>query len=265
MSRQHFGLTHIPLGKNVKTLWDDGNQFSQFTTQFQWLLDSPGIGMLTGEAGVGKTAALRHIAKDINPHRYQLIYMSETDFGRVDLYRHLALALGLETSFRRAQLWRDIKARVTELFDGKNLMPVWLIDEAQNLPKEFFRDLPSFLNFAYDSKSIMTIWFIGLPQLAQLIDRAPYAALASRISARAYLRPIVERDRFSAMLEHAFKEAGSHSKILSDSGVEILRQTSQGKPRLVSRVLNTAMRLAAAKGLTHLTDDILQMAIEELK
>ena len=123
----------------MKTLWDDGNQFSQFTTQFQWLLDSPGIGMLTGEAGVGKTAALRHIAKDINPHRYQLIYMSETDFGRVDLYRHLALALGLETSFRRAQLWRDIKARVTELFDGKNLMPVWLIDEAQNLPKEFFR------------------------------------------------------------------------------------------------------------------------------
>lgn len=265
MSKQHFGLTHIPLGKNVKTLWDDGEQFSRFSEQFQWLLDSPGIGMLTGEAGVGKTAALRHITKNINPHRYQLIYMPETDFGRVDLYRHLALALGLEPSYRRAQLWRDTKERIVELFDAKSVLPVWIIDEAQNLPKEFFRDLPSFLNFSYDSRSIMTIWFVGLPQLSQLIDRAPYAALASRISARVSLKPIVERERFSAMLEYAFKEAGCHGKLLSDSGTEILRQASQGKPRLVSRILNTAMRLAAAKGLTHLTDDTLQMAIEELK
>lgn len=226
---------------------------------------TPGIGLLTGEAGVGKTAALRHVANNINPHRYQLIYMPETDFGRIDLYRHLALALGLEPSFRRSQLWRDIKARVVELYEGKNVLPVWIVDEAQNLPKEFCRDLSAFLNFAYDSKNMMTIWFVGLVQLAQLLDRAPYAALVSRITARVSLKPIFERERFTAMLEHAFKEAGANEKLLSDSGIEILRQSSQGKPRLVSRILNTAMRLASKTGLTHLSDDVLHMAIEELK
>jgi MSHA biogenesis protein MshM len=133
------------------------------------------------------------------------------------------------------------------------------------LPKDFFRDLPSFLNIDYDTRNIMTIWFVGLPQLSQLIDRVPYAALASRISARVTLKPIIERERFSALLEHAFKEAGSHTKLLSDTGIEILRQASQGRPRLINRLLTTAMRLATTKGLAHLTDEILQVAIEELK
>ena len=76
------------------------------------------------------------------------LYQAETDFGRVDIYRGLARALGLEPSYRRAQLWRDIKLRVHELVDTKQVTPLWIIDEAQNLPAEFFRDFPALLNFA---------------------------------------------------------------------------------------------------------------------
>lgn len=42
MTKEHFGLTHTPLGKKVKKFWDDGKQFSSFTEKFQWLLESPG-------------------------------------------------------------------------------------------------------------------------------------------------------------------------------------------------------------------------------
>ncbi len=114
MYRDHFGITDAPLGKKTKTLWDDG-QLAHIKTRFQWLLDNPGIGVLTGDVGVGKTSVLRQLVSPLNPHRYQVIYLSETDFGRVDLYRSLALALGLEPAFRRAQVWRDIKARIQEL------------------------------------------------------------------------------------------------------------------------------------------------------
>jgi type II secretory pathway predicted ATPase ExeA len=138
MYRQHFGLKHPPLGKEQTELWDDG-ALAHVQERFQWLLHSPGLGLLTGEAGVGKTAALRQFTRGLNPHRYHLIYLAETDFGRLDLYRSLALALGVEPAFRRAQLWRDLKARILELADGKQLLPVWIIDEAQNLPPEFFR------------------------------------------------------------------------------------------------------------------------------
>jgi len=172
MYLQHFGLKHEPLGKQMPELWDDG-ALETLQTRFQWLLESPGVGLLTGEAGVGKTAVLRQLAQSLNPHRYQAIYLAETDFGRLDLYRALALALGVDPAYRRAQLWRDIKARIQELADGRQTLPLWIIDEAQNLPPEFFRDFPAFLNFAFDSRDLMTVWLVGHPALARTLDRAP--------------------------------------------------------------------------------------------
>jgi type II secretory pathway predicted ATPase ExeA len=89
--------------------------------------------------------------------------------------------LGLEPAYRRAQLWRDLKARIRELVDNKQLLPIWILDEAQNLPVEFFHDFPSFLNFAFDTRDLMTVWLVGHPCLANQLDRAPHAALSSRI------------------------------------------------------------------------------------
>ena len=168
MELQHFGLRHPPLGKESTELWDDG-MLARLHERFQWLLQSPGVGLLTGEAGVGKTAALRALTAKLNPHRYQVIYHAETDFGRLDLYRCLAQSLGLAPSYRRALLWREIKAHIHHLADAKQLLPVWILDEAQNLPPDFFRDFPAFLNFAFDSRDLMTVWLVGHPVLAQTL------------------------------------------------------------------------------------------------
>jgi len=263
MVLEHFGLKHYPLGKGHAALWDDGF-LARLNERFTWLLESPGVGLLTGEAGVGKTAALRQLTRALNPHRYQVVYLAETDFGRLDLYRSLALALGLEPVHRRAALWRDIKARIQELADGKGVVLVWIIDEAQNLPVEFFRDLPAFLNFAFDSRDLMALWLLGHPPLAHTLERAPYAALASRIQVRVQLRPITDRDRFKALIEHALAHAGVQHTLFSDSGLELLRQASQGLPRQAGRLIRLAMQLAVPKGLNHLPDELIQHAIEEI-
>jgi MSHA biogenesis protein MshM len=264
MYLQHFGLRHPPLGKDAAELWDDG-ALAQLAERFQWLLQSPGLGLLTGEAGVGKTAALRLVTAKLNPHRYQVIYHAETDFGRADLYRCLAQSLGLQPSYRRAQLWRDIKAHIHHLADAKQLLPVWILDEAQNLPPEFFRDFPAFLNFAFDSRDLITVWLVGHPILAQTLERVSYAALAGRIQARVHLRPVLERERFAQLVGHALKSAGCAHTLLTDSGLELLRQASKGLPRHAGRILRTSMRLAVPRALNHLPDDLLQAAIEELR
>jgi MSHA biogenesis protein MshM len=260
----HFGLRHAPLGKDTSELWDDG-ALAQLRERFQWLLHTPGVGVLVGDPGVGKTAALRHVLQGINPHRHRVMYLSETDFGRGDLYRSLALALGLDPPHRRAAVWRELKARILDLADNKQLLPLWVVDEAHNLPEEFFRDFPSFLNFALDSRDLMTVWFVGHPHLLQTLDRAANAALASRVHVRVQLKPVCERERFSALIHHAFKTSGAQHTLLADSGMELLRQASQGLPRQASRILRTAMQMAASKKLNHLPDDLLQQAITELR
>jgi len=263
MYRQHFGITACPLDKGA-ALFDDG-QLSLLRERFQWLLDAPGIGVLTGEAGVGKTAALRQLTEPLNPHRYQVIYSPDTDCSRRDLYRNLAISLGLEPAYRRTQLWQDLKARIQDLADDKQVQLLWIVDEAHNLCGQFFRDLPAFLNFAFDSKDMMTVWFVGQPGLLYTLDRAPNAALASRIQVRVNLKPIREHAPFRAMVEHAFQAVGCHQTLLSDSGLELLRQASQGKPRHAGQILKAALRLAVPKGLNHLPDELIQEAVEVLR
>jgi type II secretory pathway predicted ATPase ExeA len=262
MYLQHFGLTHAPLDKGQQApLWDDG-LMEQRQTRFKWLLDSPGIGLFTGESGVGKTAVLRQLTTALNPHRHHLIYLPETDFGRVDIYRGLALALGLEPAFRRAQVWREIKTHIAELANVKQQLPVWIIDEAQNLPTAFFRDFPAFLNYEFDARNLMTVWLVGTPQLHQVLRRAPYTSLYSRIQVKLSLQGINEPAQYKALITHAFEVAGCHQTLLSDSGCELLRQASQGNPRTTGLLLNTALRLACEQKKNHLPDDIIEQSIE---
>ena len=114
MYKSFFALTQAPLGKECPQLWDSG-QLAGLAQQFNWLLQSPGVGLLTAEPGLGKTAALRQLTRGLNPQQYSVFYIAETDFGRLDFYRQLAILLGLSPSFRRAQLWRDIKGYVVHL------------------------------------------------------------------------------------------------------------------------------------------------------
>jgi len=264
MYKSFFGLTHAPFGKEIEQLWDNG-QVEKLHQQFTWLLQSPGIGLLTAEPGLGKTAALRQITRGLNPHQHCVYYIAETDFGRLDFYRQLANLFGLTPSYRRSQLWRDIKNHVTQLTTQKNILPVLIIDESQNLPDDFFRDFPSFLNFVFDSKDYMTVWLAGHPALAREIDRPANAALTSRIQARYELKPILDREAFKQFLSHGLSQAGCAHNLLSDSGVELLRLSSKGNPRQVHRILVTALRLATDKKIPHLPDDIMQEAITILK
>ncbi len=264
MYLQHFGLTHAPLGKQCKKLWDDG-QFKALHQKFTWLLDGPGIGVLTAEPGLGKTAMVRHITSTLNPHQYHVIYIAETGFSQLEFYRQLAIAFGLQPCYRRTQQWHELKERIIDLMDNKRILPLLIIDEAQNLPPDFWSDFPSFLNFAFDSRDMMTVWLLGHPQLNLTLARPPYQALSSRIQVRHQLHPINNREKFADLIKHGFDEAGSKVTLLPETAVELIRIASQGRPRLAHQLLVAALRMAASDNLNHLSDDLVQRAIEMLQ
>lgn len=92
---------------------------------------------------------------------------------------------------------------------SRDKVPVVIVDEAQNLPHEFFRDLPSFLNFVFESKDYMTLWLVGHAELARELNKPCFAALSSRIQVRCELKPVIERDAFKALIQHGFNQAGA--------------------------------------------------------
>jgi type II secretory pathway predicted ATPase ExeA len=263
--RQRFGLTHHPLPRDAAgaSFFSQTAGLLQLDTQFQELLEEPGLGLLTGEAGVGKTAAIRNLCAQLPSPDYLVIYLCDTSAAPCDVYRTLALELGLSPSHRKSQLWWDIKAALARLLDEQHTTPVIIVDEGQHLSDRFLADLSGFLNFAFDRRSLAALWLVGLPSLARRLKMQLHAPLHTRIAAQVHLLPL-EREDFRALIEHAIKAAGSREKLLTDSALELLFRACRGVVRIASRVLRAALKTAHLKNQNIIDDQALKAAIEEL-
>ena len=263
--RQRFGLTHHPLPRDAagSSFFCQTRALNQLEDCFQSLIEDPGLGVLTAEAGVGKTAAMRNICSQLPSPDFRVIYSCNTAASPFDIYRSLALELGLQAFHRKSQLWFALKTELVRLLDEQHTVPVIVLDEAQHLSDVFLADLSGFLNFAFDTRSPAAVWLVGLPRLAQRLRMQLHAPLATRIAAQVHLAPL-ERDDFKALVEHGIKAAGSREKLLTDSAVELLFRVSRGIPRIASRLLRAGLKQAHARNQNVVDEVALKAAVEAL-
>jgi MSHA biogenesis protein MshM len=266
MYRRRFGLTHHPLPKDAqgRTFFDKTTGFARLKRNFDQLVQDPGLGIVSAEPGVGKTAAMRHLCAGLPRPDYQVLYLCDTNVSPLDLYRSLALELGVKPSHRRGQLWADIKKALVHLADERGTQVLVVLDEAQHLSDRFLSDLSGFLNFAFDSRDLLTLWLVGLPQLERHLRMREHAALLTRVVAQVHLEPITERDVFAALVEHGLKAAGAQSKLLADPALELLFRASRGVVRIASRLLRAALRHAHERDMNFVDEHMLEAVIDEL-
>jgi type II secretory pathway predicted ATPase ExeA len=192
-----------------------------------------------------------------------VLYLCDTAVSPNDLYRTIALDLGVAPSHRRGHLWADIKKALVHLVDERNTKPVFVIDEAQHLSDAYLRDLAGFLNFTFDSRNLITFWLVGLTPLVRRLHMRQHDALRTRIEAVVHLEPL-DRESFAAAVDHGFKAAGTTTKVVADEAMEMLFRSSQGVLRTASKTLRAALRIANEKGQAFIDDRIVQEAIDEM-
>jgi len=262
---QRFDLTGVPFPKDArdKAFFDDTEGFRRLARSFAMLTEEPGLAVLTAEPGVGKTAAIRQLASRLPRPQYRIIYLCDTAIGPVDVYRALALELGLTPAFRRAQLWRDIKESLLHLVDERAEQPILIIDEAHHLSDRFLADLSGFLNFAFDSRDLFTTWLVGLPPLRARLRLQKHAPLRTRLVTAIHFEALVSREAFGAFLDHGFQAVGAKAAPVTDSARELLFRASGGLPREVGKIVRKALRVADERELNFLDDAIVEAVIGE--
>lgn len=263
MYRQRFGLAGHPLPKDAqgKTFFDRSPGYKKLERAFRHLVEDPGLGVLTADAGVGKTAAMRHLCAQLPKPDYLVVYLCDTAVAPLDLYRTLATEMGVRPSHRRAELWTTIKTTLVHLVDERGTAPVIILDEAQHLSDRFLIDLSGFLNFAFDSRDLLTMWLVGLPPLARHLRMQQHAPLAMRVVHQVHLDAL-DREVFNALIDHALKAAGATQTLLADPARELLFRASRGLPRVASHLLRRALREAHDRNQTFIDDHTMEAAID---
>jgi type II secretory pathway predicted ATPase ExeA len=264
MYLQHFELKHNPLGKEGKTNVDE-DQYQKLKPKLDNLLITRGVGIVTGESGVGKTRGISHWLKTLNPHIYKPIYQPDTNFGPFCIYRNFADKIGLELTSRYSTLWRNIKQELSHCYNEKKITPIWILDEAQQLPQKFLSDLPLFLNYNCDSEDIMVLLLVGSPRLLHTIQKQAFEPLMSRIQFHFEWEAIENFERFKKVVQSAFELAGAKTSLMSETGIQIIHVATKGRLRYANRIITHCLQKAAAQNINHIPDDIIKNVIEELR
>lgn len=265
MYRQRFELTGHPFPKDAqgKTFFTQLHGYQRFQRSFRQLIDDPGLGVLTADPGLGKTAAVRNLSAELPRPDHHVTYLCDTAVSPLDLYRTLALELGVKPSHRRAQLWADLKKTLVHMVDERHTAPVIILDEAQHLSDRFLLDLSGFLNFAFDSRDLFTVWLVGLTPFARRLGLQMHEALRTRVVAHEHLEPL-DRETFAAFIDHGLRAVGAHQKLLSDPALEQLFRACRGNPRVASKTVRAALRCAHERNQSFVDERVMDEALSSL-
>jgi MSHA biogenesis protein MshM len=247
--RERFNMSGPPLPRDAagETFFDQGPHFQRLARVFAWLTAEPGIGVVTGEPGVGKTSAMRHLCRALPLHEHRVVYLGDTTVKPLDLYRMLATELGLRPS-PRAQIVGDIKRALVTLVDERGVVPIVILDDAQALRDDVLHELHGLTSLDFDGREYLTVWLVGHPRLDRRLRLQQHAALAQRVVAYTQLSATADPALFGAMLDHALAAAAAPPGLIARDARELLLSASRGIPRLVSHLLRISLILADERG-----------------
>ena len=185
-------------------------EIDRFCRRIELTLADGGFAMITGEPGMGKSAALRLLSSRLERQRDVVVgTIDHPQSGVSDFYREVGELFGVSLTPRN--LWGGFKA-LRQLWSdhvASTLMrPVLLVDEAQQMQGAVFNEIKTLSSKSFDSQQLLCVVFAGDSRLLERLRQADLRPLDSRIRRRLALG-YTERDALLACLDHVLEEAGN--------------------------------------------------------
>ena len=257
-----FGMEENPFVKNSKEYIYEGSEYNEIQTRLNYLLTTRGFGLLTGEAGSGKTTAVRNWCKKLNPSLYNVVYSCLSTITVLEFYRNLAAGLGLLPAFRKSDNFKLIHDEIDRLSLEKRIVPVIIIDEANHISNAILNDLKIIFNFEMDSKNKAIILLTGLPVLNSSLNLAANEPLRQRITMNYNISPLSKNEAKNYILKK-LDSVRCSKPVFNDSALEALVNASSGIPRLIDKYANTSIIFASSKNLDFIDSDIVMEAVND--
>jgi len=238
---RHFNLSAYPFTKEIAT----EKLISLPSTQavlsgLKFLIDTRGIGVLTGKSGTGKSCLIRLLMQELHTGLYKPIYLSHTSVGVLEFYSHLAAAIGLEPVGRRATLYRAIHERILQLHRQSRMHTVLILDEAHLLSHEVLKELRLLANYEVDSLNVMTILLCGQESLVQKFGLSTLEPLANSITVSLTTDGLPKEESI-AYIESRITACGGHPGLFTQQALKLIHQASVGVLRSIGTIATAAM------------------------
>jgi general secretion pathway protein A len=263
MYRDHFGLTCHPFAKDIEVdALFASRTCQELEARLSHLIELRGIGLVTGDAGSGKTTVCRKVATQLHSGLYRVYYLPNSTGNVMDLYKSICWEMGLPTERSRAALYRAIRNEVTRQCVETRVRPVLIVDEAHHLRSDVLEDLRLLTNYAMDSQNRLCLVLVGQTELRRRIGMAVHEALNQRVVVRYHVEGM-SAEEVANYLAHLLRRAGTELPVFEPPALHALFQATGGLPRKVNLLAHHAMLAGALARSQTITAEHVAAAVPE--
>ncbi len=225
------------------------------------LLSEAGFTVITGEIGSGKTTLVRYVLEEIDDN---LTVGSVTNTYRSfdELLQWVLLAFNLEYRGKsKVELFQALLDFMVQEYE-KNRRTVLIIDEAQNLEPEALEELRMLSNINTDNNQVLQLVLVGQPGLRETLQRPDLHQFAQRIGVEYHLERLDLEETWQ-YIRHRLTVAGGNSDLFDTKGCAAIYYYTQGTPRLINVLCDTALVCGFAEQITRISAELIGEVIRD--
>ena len=266
MYEKYFGLTCRPfdLAPDPRFLYMTA-QHSRAVANIRFaLMNRDSFVIITGEIGIGKTTILNTVLNELGPD-FVTAKITHTTLSHIELLQALLSEFGMPIYKKKKVLLLDTLRSffLKKHEEGKHV--VIIVDEAQNLTAPALEELRLLSCIDTADRKIISIILTGQPNLDDLLDAPGLTQLRQRARLRQRLDALNE-DETVHYLQHRLAVAGGDvDKIFTPEAVKDIHRLTQGIPRLINTLCDTALTACMVEDIPQVTLEVIDEVVHELR
>jgi len=262
MFEAFFGFTGTPFGKDVavdQLLTTEAGK--ELQSRLQFVARNRSFGVFTGEAGVGKTTALRRFSQSLDLNQYRVLYLSDSALTPRNFYWEILHELGYQPRFYRSDAKRQLQKALEELTGSQKKTPVIIVDEAHLLSREMLEEIRFLLNLHMDSYNGLSLILTGQSELRETLKLQVNKAIWQRVDLRFHL-PALSREESEAYLAQHLAAVKSPGEIFTQAAMGVIHEYCEGLPRKINKVATACLMAASGQNQKLIDDHLVRVVIE---
>jgi len=224
------------------------------------IAEATGPALLIGSTGTGKSTILNVLARSFAT-QFSVIHLAGTRLkSRLELLQNMLFELDLpfldasEGELRLALI--DYLKPSARCRHGLLL----LVDEAQTMPLSLLEEIRLITNLVRNGQPRVRLCLAGTSRLEERLGHPQLASLNQRIAVRCYLQTLVRDESYAYLLAHLGLAGRDGREIVKPSALQAIHDLSEGVPRVLNQLAESALAVAAQQELPTIDAAIVRQA-----